>query len=311
LMETIIARLIPLYVVAFLGYLAGRKLKVTKESLAPILIYILSPAVVFFAVLQTTLDSRILYLPIISFSIGTMVCAISFWLSKFFFSGAVPNLIGFASGDANGGYFGIPVALALFGSELLPAYIMIVFGLIIYENTVGYYVTARGNFDHREAIRRIQRLPSLYAFFTAIILNILNIKVSGPWADIGLSLRGAYSVLGMMIIGLGIASLPHWKIDWKMIAFVSVTKFILWPILIVLLIVLDVSTLKIISPELFPLLLFFSTLPLAANTVTFASELRVEPERASVAVLASTIVATFYIPFMYGSYKYIAEYFRF
>jgi malate permease and related proteins len=38
--------------------------------------------------------------------------------------------------------------------------------------------------------------------------------------------------------------------------------------------------------------------PLAANTVALATELKVHPERAAIAVLLSTLFALFYIPFM-------------
>ncbi len=310
-MEIIVDRLIPLYALALLGFLAGKLLAVKKETIAPILIYILSPSVVFFAVLDATLDARIFYLPVLSFSIGTLICVISYLASKPFFKDSTRNLIGFASGDANAGYFGIPIALALFGTSLLPPYIMLVFGLMIYENTVGYYVTARGNFDHKESLKRIIKLPTLYAFFTGLILNYYNIKAIDAWADIGGSLRGAYTTLGMMIIGLGIASLKKFTIDWSLVSFLFLSKFILWLVVTIAIIVIDQNSFQIINPNLFPILIFFSSLPLAANTVTFAAELRVEPEKAAVVVLVSTVIATLYIPFIHQNYDKIALLFGF
>lgn len=305
-MTEMLARLLPLYSIVVLGFLAGKKLGVTKESFAPLLIYILSPSVVFFAALSATIDARIFYLPFITFGVGTLVCFACYYIARISFSGTLPNLLGFASGDANSGYFGIPVAISLFGEKYLAPYVMAVFGLMIYENTVGYYVTARGNFSRMIALRRLSRIPTVYAFFFGLTLNVLSVQPNGAWRDIGLSLRGAYSTLGMMIIGLGIASLARWEFDWKANLFLTVSKFILWPALMLIVLLIDASMLGIIAPELRPILFFFSSLPLAANTVTFATELQVEPARAAVAVLVSALLATILIPASAAFYRSIA-----
>jgi predicted permease len=46
------------------------------------------------------------------------------------------------------------------------------------------------------------------------------------------------------------------------------------------------------------IMIIISSVPLAANTVTMSTELRLEPEKAGVAVLLSTIFSLFFIPFM-------------
>lgn len=305
-MELLLDRLIPLYTLALLGFLAGKRLGITKESLAPLLIYILSPAVVFFAVLGTAIDGRIVYLPAITFLCSAIVCLISFQLAKLYFRGSVPNLLAFAGGDANSGYFGIPVALAIFGSSYLSSYIMAAFGVMIYENTLGYYITARGNYSHRDAFTRLIRLPTLYAFALAIILNGSGLILPQSWVELGTNLRGAYSVLGMMIIGLGIASLRKWSIDWSFNIGVSLAKFALWPLVMIMVLAGDAYATGLIDPTLRAMLFFIATLPLAANTVTFAADLQVEPERAAVAVLLSTIVAAGVIPLGLKAYHIAA-----
>ena len=80
-------------------------------------------------------------------------------------------------------------------------------------------------------------------------------------------------------------------IEWTFCA-----KFIIWPILIAGIVFLDTSLLHIFSAEVHKVLILMSIVPLAANTVAIATELRTHPEKASVAVLLSTVFALFFIP---------------
>jgi len=51
-------RLIPLYLIIGLGYIAGKKLHAEKETIAALLIYILAPVVVFDGVVYLRIPSR-------------------------------------------------------------------------------------------------------------------------------------------------------------------------------------------------------------------------------------------------------------
>lgn len=304
-MVPIILRLLPLYLLVALGYIAGKKLKISKEIIAPLLIYIFSPSVVFFAVLRAEINSTFLILPLISFIAGTLVAVLALYFSKYFLKGNLRNLASLAASDPNSGYFGIPIALALFGEAQLASYIMLVFGLMIFENTAGFYITARGNYSHANSLTRLTKLPTLYAFSVAVVLNLSGLTLSPEWLDLGQSLRGAYSVLGMMLIGLSIASLTTWSFDIKFNTFVNLAKFIGWPLVAYGIIYTDNHLLNLLNQDLEKLLLFISTMPVAANTVPFATILKVEPEKASVVVLLSTALATVIVPMYQFIFNYL------
>lgn len=61
-------------------------------------------------------------------------------------------------------------------------------------------------------------------------------------------------------------------------------------------IVLDQTTWGIFSPIERHALLLMSVIPLAAKSVAYATELKTEPEKASLAVLLSTLFAWGFIP---------------
>jgi predicted permease len=174
------------------------------------------------------------------------------------------------------------------------------FGFILYENTLGYFVTARGHHTAAESLRRVARLPAIYAFGAGLTLNALGFARPGPLEELFRSLRGAYSVLGMLIIGLGAAGLRSWRTDGRFLAFCFAIKFAAWPLAVAALVAGAAAAGFPFAPELRPIVFLLGTVPMAANVVAIATELRVHPEKAAVAVLASTAFALFYLPWVSG-----------
>ena len=100
----------------------------------------------------------------------------------------------------------------------------------------------------------------------------------------------------MMLIGFGVASLKHLKFDFKYLSLALVAKFVVWPLVIFCLLTMDKNYLHFIDPTLYRQLFFFSSIPMAANTVAVATELKTEPEKAALAVLVSTLLALISVP---------------
>jgi malate permease and related proteins len=174
------------------------------------------------------------------------------------------------------------------------------FGFILYENTLGFYITARGNYSGRESFAKVLRLPAVYAFVLGLVLSAASVQLQGSWLELFTNIRGAYSVLGMMMIGLGIADLNRFYIDLPFTLFACFYKFLVWPVIVGLLLWCDLHWTSVLSQDLRHVVFFMSTLPLAANIVPIASLLETEPERAAVAVLLSTLLAVIVVPVLNG-----------
>jgi hypothetical protein len=100
----------------------------------------------------------------------------------------------------------------------------------------------------------------------------------------------------MMLIGLGIASMDTWKPDIRFISLAFIAKFLAWPIIVISFIFLDKAWMGFYEPVMYDVMILMSVVPMAANVVAFATQLDTHPGKASLAVLASTIVALFFIP---------------
>jgi predicted permease len=291
-----IQKILPLYFLVVLGFIAGKTIGDHRASMAKILIYIMSPMVIFTGVIKADLGNNHLFIPLIIFTISSILCVLFLRIGQHFFKDSTKNILAFGAGNANSGYFAIPVGVGLFGAESLPFFVLTNFGFIFYEYTVAYFVSARGHHTPEEAFKKVIRLPAVYAFVCALLLNVSGIRLTPPLEELATQFRGCYAVLGMMLIGFGVASLKHLKFDFKYLSLALIAKFIVWPLVIFCLIIADKNYLHFLDPAIYRQLFFFSSIPMAANTVAVATELKTEPEKAALAVLVSTLLALLSVP---------------
>ncbi|NPV48430.1 MAG: AEC family transporter [Armatimonadetes bacterium] len=294
--QILFVKIIPLYFIILTGYVAGRWLRVPKEAVSSLLLYILMPSVVLVATAQTPLSPGNLLAPLIFFAIGTALSFLTFAASGALLHDSARNVLAFTAGTGNTGYFGIPVALAVFGPERLGLVVLTGLGAIFFENTFGFYHVARSAHTSRDSLLRMLRLPALHAFILGLILNLTGVDLGETILATAELFRDTYSVLGMMMVGLALSGLNGYAFDLRFISLALLTKFALWPLLVCAVISLDRLSTRLLSPELAEVLLFLSFMPLAANTAVFATELRAQPEKAALAVVASTMLALALIP---------------
>lgn len=290
------SQILPLYLFIFLGFLAGKFFQVSAQILSSLLIYFLAPLVVFTAMIKAPATTEVFVFPILLWAISSSLALFALKFTNFF-KGPTQNLFAFGSGNANTGYFGIPVTLAIFGEDHLPYAVLVALGLILYENTVGYYISARAHSEPREALAKLLRLPAVYAVALALFWRWMNWGEPTLIPRLAELSRATYSVLGFMIIGIGLASLKVEAIDFKYLAASQISKFVIWPSLIFVLLLLTRLLGISFSSEAKDVLRLMAFVPMAANTVVFASLLRIEPQKASLAVVLSTLLGLVLLTF--------------
>lgn len=293
---TLFFKVIPLYINIILGFIAGKVLKVDRDTIANLMFFIIGPVVIFNGVINTKLDFSIMLLPLTTFVISCLLCFIIFYLSRFVWSDSLVNLAAFSAGTANTGYFGLPVALMVFNDQGEGVYIMAMLGISLYENSVGYYVMARGKHTGKECAAKLVKLPMLYAFLLGLVLNCLGVSMPQMFAELAQYFKGAFTVLGMMIIGLGLASLTKFSLDFKFLGMTFFARFVLWPLAAFAVITTDMFICKCFEESIYKALILISTVPLAVNMVVLASLFKTYPEKAATTVLVSTLFAIVYIP---------------
>lgn len=282
-----------------LGFISSRVLVAQRETVAKLLIYIIAPIVFFGGAFSVEINSANLSLPFFFFIICSGIAYLFYGIGGLIYKkDNSKNILAYAAGSGNTGYFGLPVVLILFGEESFGLAVLCIFGFALFENTVGFYLTAKGNHSATESLQKIAKLPSIYALFLGLICNALDFEsgeVLNTFINNG---KGAYSLFGMMMIGMGLSTITVKHIDYKFISLTFLAKFLIWPFIILLLILIDKSHFHWYEQTIYNMMILMSIVPLAANTVVYATELKVQPEKIALAVLLSTIFALFYIPLM-------------
>ncbi|PFG53159.1 hypothetical protein ATG98_2242 [Marinobacter sp. LV10R520-4] len=291
-------KLTPLYVTVVLGWVAGRYLQASGRHIAGIMLYIVTPSIMFSGVMAAPLSPEIILLPFLVFGFCCFLGITHQAFARRWIGDSSAALMPLCVGSPNGGYFGVPVALLLFGEEGLAIYIVCVLGTSLYESSVGFYLAARGRYSASDALKRVARLPSLYAFALAVMLNLSGADIPQVFEPLFDNLRGTYSILGMMIIGMSISSFRGLAGDLRFTALAFFGKFVSWPLLASAFWWLDATHMGIYSEAVHKAIFLISITPIAANTVVIATMLDTSVKQAAGTVLLSTVVALVTIPIM-------------
>jgi len=158
---TLFIKLIPLYGLILLGFIVGRLFKKLKEPIAKLVIYIIAPVVIFTGVATTRISFSTISIPILFFSICAFISLSIYYLSGFVWKDSTRNTLAFIAGTANTGYFGIPVAAAIFGNEAIGIVALALLGTTLFMNSFGIFLAARGRYTVKESLLRVLQIPIL------------------------------------------------------------------------------------------------------------------------------------------------------
>lgn len=291
-------QLIPLYLLIFLGFIAGRALKIEMRNIGLLMMYIIAPLVFFDGIARTEITLSVLSMPLVMFLIASSMCLLFLKIAKRIWSDSRANVLGLMAGNGNLGYFGLPIALMLFDETTVGIYITAIIGCTIFESSVGFFVTAKGNHTAKEAFEKLLKLPTIYAFLAGVFYSLANLEIPEVAAGFFHNMRGAYTILGMMIIGLGLSTLTKLPLSAPFISLTFLARFVCWPLIALGLIYLDKNYIQFFNQQSYNVLMLTSLMPVAANSVVLASVLKAYPEKVATTVLLTTIFALVYIPFM-------------
>ncbi|WP_447554841.1 AEC family transporter [Vreelandella sp. EE22] len=296
---TLMGPLLTLLSFVALGFIAALRLNVNPQPIATLLVYVIAPITVFRALMNGSPTADYLLLTLALFTLTSTIALLVNRIGRRYFGPHEAALLAFSSGTGNTGYFGLPIALVLLPPEGVTLYLFCMLGINLYEFTVGFYLSARGQFSVRQSLVKISRLPLLYAFASALLLSALSVALPAPVMESLAVFPATYTLLGMMIIGMTLSQVKLAAWDTRFILACVGLRYVLWPMLMLAL-VLALGALTPLSLELGLALLLLSVVPMASNVVVVAMELGIQPQKGALAVLVSTLLAPLLIPLYLG-----------
>lgn len=291
----LLQQLLPLYAIAVLGFVVGKFAKIDVKSITTLTIFVISPAVFALSIAKLDFSAGAVVAPLVMFVLACALSGLVLAAAKLYMEPKTAYLSALAAGTSNWGYFGIPIAFALFPPEMVAAYILTGVSFQIFENSLGMYYISRGNKGPWESFTAIFRYPVIYAIAAGLALSAFQVPMPAVADNILTMFKGAYTVLGMMIIGLGLSQLDRFRVDGPFIATMFAIRFLVWPLLAMAVIYAD-RHLNILGEVFYKPLLLFAIVPMGANNIAFAAHFDMAPARAAMGVLLTTLFALVYIP---------------
>lgn len=296
----LLENVLPLYGLIVIGFLVGKSTKLEIEPIATIMLYAVLPFVMFGATATMEFSVHYVVPPIAIGTISILASTAAYFIAKLVWGAEDRrhNLMGLLGVSSNATYFGVPVAIAMAGTEYLGVYMVMVLPLFVLDASLSYYYGVRGEHDVRESLSRVVKLPIIYGAVIGILYKISGFSFSPIMFDYWERFTGTMIVLGMMLIGAGIARMEKFRFDWHFALGVGLMRYLMWPVLGLLWVYFDMMYIRAMDSTIHTLVILICACPLAANTVAYTVKLNLFPALTSCLVLISTIGALLFIPFM-------------
>ena len=283
---------LPLYLYVILGMIAGRCLRIESQPIARLTIYLITPIIIGGYVAQVPFQVTLLALPLAVFTVAAIVAFIA-WAIIGSIAPIRPyrSLLGASGGMLNSGYFGISIAGAILGNDQIGTYMLAIFGLTLFEYLIGAYLINRHVSSPKDSLKRLIRLPGLYACLLGLLISALGIRIPAPALTTLSTLKSAYVVLGMMMLGL-VLSQRRLSLNIPFLCGAFFVRFGAWFGATWLLLIVDRATLGLLDPPISQSILWMmGFLPIGANVIAYAVDAEASPEQIAPAVVLSTLLS--------------------
>ncbi|MFK7855130.1 MAG: AEC family transporter [Granulosicoccus sp.] len=296
-MFEVAALVLPLFGLILLGYLAGRLKKIPIEGLAWLnffLLYVSLPALFFQLLAKTPVTQFTNTAFLISTTLGTfLIFALCFFIARVLRRAdtRTATIQGFAGAYGNIGYMGPPLAIAAFGPEAgVP--VALIFCL---DNAMHFTLapTLMAMGDKRqqrisavigEILKKILTHPFILATIAGISAAWFNFQAAAPLDTLLSSLSAAAAPCALFAMGVTTALRPLKQVPVELGYLVPI-KLLIHPLLIFLLL----NQIEGLDPTWIHAAVLLAALPSATNVYVIAQQYGVWQERASSAVVISTV----------------------
>jgi len=177
LFSIFVQNILPIFLVAGVGFLLVRYLEADVQTLSPVTLHVLTPCLVFNILVTSDLSAgefgRLTLLAlgtILGIGVIARIVARALKLDRVMTS-AFTVVVMFA----NGGNYGLPLTLFVFGQEaLVRATVYFVISLVL-TYTLGIFLASSGRRSLGEALSSVLRIPNIYAAVAAVVVIVAGV----------------------------------------------------------------------------------------------------------------------------------------
>lgn len=287
-MSSAIIAIFSMYLFIVLGYMAKKIFTqdIHSKTLNLLSVYILQPFLTFWGLMQRPIDSSLIQAPLWYLFIVLSILILTKPLVTLLFKEAQERSIASISAIVgNTGNLGIPLGIAIFGLSSVPIMTLINLMNIFVVYTVAVYIYSRGNFSIKESLKNVLKLPILWFAILALCANASEIVIHSQ--IIKMLHMGAFAsmVIQLLLFGIYLQESRLKEINKALLAWVMSMKFIIIPLITV--VILSFSTLSLEIQAMIFMELF---MPLAVANINIASLYQCQVSTVTVLVFISSLL---------------------
>ncbi|WP_410543555.1 AEC family transporter [Wolbachia endosymbiont of Atemnus politus] len=113
--------------------------------------------------------------------------------------------------------------------------------------------------------------------------------------DVMINIRSTFITLGIVLLGVSIAQITNFKIDWKLALTTITAKYVFWPLFVLGIVLIDKHITGIHDESIYNALMLLAIIPVSGSSVILANILNYQPDRATLLLFISTAVGLFYV----------------
>ncbi|WP_075996516.1 AEC family transporter [Salaquimonas pukyongi] len=300
-MFAVIELVLPLFGLIFLGFAAGKIMRIPYEGLAWMnffIVYVALPAM-FYRLLSVTPIEQFANVGFIAISVFAtlLVFAGIFVLAGLINGGNVAEatIQGFAAAYGNIGYMGPPLALAALGPVAgVPVALIFCFENAMHFTLAPLLMSLHGGERRpagqlaREIAVKIFTHPFIVATIVGVLAAVFKVELPSSVNSLLEFLSGAAAPCALFVMGVTAALRPLKRVPVEL-GYIVPVKLVIHPLLVF---VLMETLLPGFDRTWVFAAVLLAALPTATNVFVIAQQYQVWQERASSAVVVSTIAAT-------------------
>ncbi len=279
----------PVLLVAGVGYVAGKTLKIESSSLAKLIFNVFSPALVFHSLYTSEIqwgEFGLLFLLILLYQL--IVAALSYLAMRFQHVDKVQRAsVMLGSFSMNTGNFGLSVVAFAFGEAVLARAVVVYISNTIMNYTFGVFVASSGSHPPLKALRNVLRVPAFYATVAAFLLRGLNVELHPALFRSATVLKDA--AIPSMLVLLGLQLSQSVRISRPILVGTGVT----FKLLIAPLIGTTLALLFHLDNLAAAAFILQTSMPAAVLTLILAKEYRLDETLSLNLIMVSTLLSPF------------------
>jgi predicted permease len=278
---------LPVFIVAGLGYVVERRLRLPIAPFNQLVLYVLMPALVFTSLLAVDFRSEepvkiAFFTVILAIAMLAVAAAIArlasldrVTSSALMLTAALPNL----------GNYGLSVVLLAYGQEGLATGIVLLAVQSLYGIPLGIFLASSGSASWSRSLVEVFRQPMIYAVAAALIFNLARVPVPG-FVSSALALP-SQAAIPLMLLVLGMHFAGTNGIEQRGLVSVAVVTRLVIGTLVGWGLVLALG----IEGVARDVMIVGAAMPTAVFTILTATQYNARPRFVSDVVMVSTLVS--------------------